>query len=278
MQPEGASRSSVSVSAPTQPVPLSACRVVLVRPQNPGNVGATARVMRNFGLTDLVLVAPEADPTDPQARRLSTHGEEILNRARRVSSLEEAVADCVQVAGTTARTGGPFRRGSVGLPREVLPRLVSALASGPAALVFGPERTGLTNAEVMRCHHLVHIPTDPTYPALNLGQAVGICLAELRQAWLEQGPHPASPPLADFASQEHMFANLRAALEEIHFLYDPHADTLMHALRQLIVRAGPTAMEVDILHGLARQLRWYVRQHGLSESSGGASGPADEQE
>src|SRR5581483_1205563 len=108
----------------------------------------TARVMRNLGLSELVLVAPVADPADREARRLSTHGEAILDRARVVPDFGAAVADCVLVAGTSARVGGPFRRQSVGLPEEILPRLAEALAVGPAALVFGPEPSGLTDEEV----------------------------------------------------------------------------------------------------------------------------------
>src|SRR5439155_8876209 len=98
---------------------LSACRVVLVRPQVAGNLGATARVMRNFGFTDLWLVAPEADPADPHARQLSTHGESLLDAAHVVPNLSEALADCVFVAGTSARTGGLVRRQSVGTPRQI---------------------------------------------------------------------------------------------------------------------------------------------------------------
>src|SRR5262249_13306432 len=171
---------------------LERCRIVLVRPQIAGNLGATARVMRNMGLSELVLVAPEADPADPQARQLSTHGEPILEEARVVPDFGAAVADCVLVAGTSARTGGLFRRQSVGTPDESMPRLVEGLPSGPVALVFGPEPTGLTNEEVTRCHHLIHIPADPTYPALNLAQAVAICLYELRHAWLRY--HEPAPP------------------------------------------------------------------------------------
>jgi tRNA/rRNA methyltransferase len=240
---------------------LDNCRVVLIRPQVAGNLGATARVMHNMGLSRLVLVAPEADPADRQARQRSTHGEFILDQVRIVSDLGEAVADCVLVAGTSARVGGLMRRQSVGLPDEVLPRLAEACASAPVALVFGPEPTGLTNEEVTRCHFLLHIPTDPVYPALNLAQAVAICLYELRRAWLRRtGPPPTSDPVAPFAMQERMFESLRTALEGIHFLYGDKADSLMHALRHLIGRAQPTAMEVDLLFGLARQLRWYASQ------------------
>src|SRR5262249_26384376 len=151
---------------------LENCRVVLVRPRIAANLGATARAMRNFGLNQLVLVAPEADPADRRARRLSTHGEAILEQAGIAQDFDTAVADCGLVVGTSARTGGLFRRQSMGGPDEILPHLADALDSGPAALVFGPEPSGLTNEEVSRCNFLIHLPTDPTYPALNLAQAV----------------------------------------------------------------------------------------------------------
>jgi tRNA/rRNA methyltransferase len=239
---------------------LHNARIVLVRPQIADNLGATARVMRNLGLKDLVLVSPEADTADRQARRLSTHGETILDHARTVPDLGDAVADCLLVAGTSARTG-QLIRGQFGSPDEVMPGLAERLRAGPVALVFGPERSGLTDRELTRCHHFIHIPTDPSYPALNLAQAVAICLYELRRAWLKQTPAPVEPaPLVTFAEQERMFAELRASLEEIHFLYGPKADSLMHALRHLIGRARPTKMEVGVLHGLARQIHWYVKQ------------------
>jgi tRNA/rRNA methyltransferase len=215
-----------------------------------------------MGLSQLVLVAPAADRDDREARRLSTHGEELLERARVVSDLGEAVADCTLVAATSARTGGLYRKQSLGTPEEVLPHLAAECASAPVALVFGPEPTGLTNAEVTRCHYLMHIPADPAYPALNLAHAVAVCLYELRRAWLKRTEPPRAPePAAPFAAQERMFASLRAGLEEIHFLYGDNADSLMHALRHLIGRAQPTPMEVDVLLGLARQIRWYVRHH-----------------
>jgi tRNA/rRNA methyltransferase len=111
----------------------------------------------------------------------------------------------------------------------------------------------------------VHLPTDPAHPALNLAQAVAICLFELRRLWLAPlaALTPADPP-APFATQEHMFVVLREALEAIHFLYGPKADALMHGLRHLLGRARPTEMEVKLLLGLARQMRW-IAARGASE-------------
>jgi tRNA/rRNA methyltransferase len=245
---------------------LSNCRVVLLRPRIAANLGATARAMRNMGLRDLVLVAPEADPLDAEARRLSTHGEKILQRARVVSELGQAVEDCVLVAATSAKTGGLFRRQSVGLPEEIGPLLAEEMAHAPVALIFGPEATGLTDTEIVRCHYLIHIPADSDYPTLNLAQAVAICLYELRRAWLKKMATKTSEAsktleVCPMEMQERMFASLRAALEEIHFLYGPQADSLMHGLRHLIGRAKPTRMEVDLLFGLARQIHWYVDHH-----------------
>ena len=243
---------------------MSELRVVLVRSQIAANIGATARVMRNMGLSDLVLVAPEADPLDANARQLSTHGEALLHAARIVPDLPAAVADCVRIAATSAKVEGRIRTQSQALPGEVLPRLVEDLAHGPVALVFGPERDGLLTAEVGLCHHLIHIPTDASYPALNLAQSVAICLYEYRLALLAARQPSVIAPVP-FELQDRMFAALREGLERIGFLYDERADALWHAVRQLLARAGPSEQEAKILVGLARQLRWVTEQHGLSD-------------
>ena len=238
---------------------LENCRIVLVRPRVAGNIGATARVMRNMGLSDLVLVAPEVKPRARQARRMSTRGERILDKCRVVETLSDALADCLLVIGTSARAGGPFRRQSVVTPETILPRIVETITDAPVALVFGPERTGLSNDEVTRCHFVVRLATEPDYRALNLAQSVAIMTYLVRTAWLSRsaGEHRAAPP-ASFESQERMFASLQSGLEAVHFLYGQSASTLMHSIRHLIGRAGPTQTEVDILMGLARQLRWFA--------------------
>ena len=244
---------------------LHHCRVVLVRTHYPGNLGATARIMRNFDLRDLVLVDPVTDIHDRNARQMSTHGEEILDRALIVPTLADAVADCVLVIGTSGPEGGRYRRQSVGSPDEVFTHAVELLRGDrPVALVFGPEPTGLANDDVTRCHYLIHIPADAAYDSLNLAQAVAICLYELHKQWRSALGEPTSVSSrvpATFAEQELLFQQLRLALEEIHFLYGDKADALMHAVRHLLGKAQLDEMEVKVLLGLARQIRWYVAHH-----------------
>lgn len=244
------------------------CRVVLVRPQYPGNVGATARAMHNFGLTRLVLVDPVADPRDAEARRLAIHGEFILDHVEMVPTLAAAVADCVFVAATSARTAGVVRETVSATVRKTIPATVAALERGPAALIFGPEPSGLTTNEIGLCHGLMHIPANPAFPALNLSHSVAVCLYELHQ-YLHTGSEVLvdSEPPAPFADMEQMYEHLRKGLEDVHFLYGPKADALMIALRHLVSRAGPTATEVRILHGLARQLEWVARNHPPADGS-----------
>jgi tRNA/rRNA methyltransferase len=244
---------------------LSRCRVVLVKPHFAGNLGSVARVMRNFGLADLVLVAPYTFPNNPEARRLATHGEGVLDAARVVPDLGDALADCVFTLATSALTAGVVRRGMIGTPAELMPPLIEAAERGPVALVFGPEPHGLTNEEIGRCHGMIHIPVDPDYPALNLAQAATVCCYELRQAWSARvnadrhEPDP-GPVVAPHADQERMFEHLREALRAVGFLFGERQETLMHAMRQLIGRATPTPGEVRMLHGLARQLLWIAGQ------------------
>jgi tRNA/rRNA methyltransferase len=238
---------------------LSHCRIVLVRSEVAGNIGAAARVMRNFGLTDLALVAPVADPLCREARQRSTHGEAILENAQRVETLDEALVGCLACAAASARIDGICRREMVGAPDQIMPKLLELLPSGPIALVFGPEPSGLTTAEVSRCDYLINIPTAEESPALNLSHAVAICIYELRRQWLLANLQPAAEELpAPDEDRERVYQHLRKALEDVHFLWDDRADLLFHGLRQLIGRARPTPNEVRLLHGLARQMEWVV--------------------
>jgi tRNA/rRNA methyltransferase len=260
---------------------LSRCRVVLVRPHYAGNLGSTARVMRNFGLADLVLVAPYARIENPEARRLATHGLPVLESAKIVPELGDALADCVFSVATSALTAGVVRRGMIGTPSELAPSVLDAAQSGPVAIVFGPEPHGLSNEEIGRCNGLLHVPVDAEFSSLNLAQAVGICCYELRQAWSrrmneERGTPQAGPVVAPHSEQERMFDHLREGLQAVGFLFGSRQDTLMHAMRQLIARAMPSPGEVRMLHGLARQLLWIAR-NGEREPSVRESYPGEPQ-
>ncbi|HEX4609877.1 MAG TPA: RNA methyltransferase [Urbifossiella sp.] len=238
---------------------LANVRVVLVRTHYAGNLGSVARVMRNFGLADLALVAPYALPTDIEARRLATHGLGVLDAARTVPDLGAALADCTLTLATSSLTAGVARRGMTGTAADLMPQLLAAAAGGPVGVVFGPEPHGLSNEEIGRCQGLVHVPVDPEYPSLNLAQAVTICCYELwkaRSAALTAA-RPAdthAAKVATHAEQERMFEHLRDAFTAVGYLFGGRADALMHAVRQFLGRANPTPQEVKLVHGLARQL------------------------
>ena len=245
---------------------LSRCRVVLVRPHYAGNLGATARVMRNFGLSDLVLVAPYCFTTDTEARRMARGGLSILDSARTVPELGDALSDCVYSFATSSLTAGLIRGGTTGAAAEKMPELLAATDAGPVAIVFGPEPHGLSNEEVGRCNGMVSIPVDDEYGSLNLAQAVAICCYELRKAWSKAVNDARGQPerpvrsVAPFGDQERMYEHLREALTAVGYLFGDKAESLMHGIRHLIGRAQPTHQEVKILHGLARQLLWAAGQ------------------
>jgi tRNA/rRNA methyltransferase len=237
----------------------------LVRTEYAGNIGATARAMANFGLTDLVLVAPVANPAAHQARLMATNGIPILDAARMVQTLDEVVDDCSMVLGTSAKTVGPFRETASGTPDELFPSFVDALREGPAAIVFGPEPHGLTTTELGRCHALLHLPTHSAYSALNLGSCVAICLYELRRH-VERGRvkdlKRGAAPFADF---DRSIEHLREAFTAVGYLHGQKADSLMMAFRHMLAKAAPTPQEVKMIHGLARQLL-YLAKHPPSDN------------
>lgn len=161
---------------------LDRIRVVLVNTSHPGNIGGAARAMKNMGLSQLVLVQPESFPHGDAVARASG-ATDILDAARVVDTLEEALSGCSVVLGTSARD----RRIPWPLldPRECATTCLEHLeANGEVALVFGREYAGLTNEELQRCQFHVHIPSDPEFGSLNLAAAVQVLTYEVRMAWL----------------------------------------------------------------------------------------------
>jgi TrmH family RNA methyltransferase len=192
------------------------------------------------------------------ARNLAAKAQDVLRRVERRATLSAAVADCTLVVGTTRRTGK--HRGPQLSAREAAPALCRAAQSGPVALVFGPERTGLTAAELRSCHRLVTIPASPKYPSLNLAHAVLLLGYELLLAGDDLESQP-QPPRARADLLEILFAKLKQALLAVGFLHRDNPEHLLWSLRQILGRAALSEEETRILLGLATQIDWYVRTH-----------------
>ncbi len=227
-------------------------RFVLIGTSHPGNVGSTARAMKVMGYTDLVLVAPRfADVLQrEEALAMASGATDILAAARVVPTLAGAL-DGITWACATAMTPRDFGPPTLA-PREHF----ALLAASPqrVAFVFGPERTGLSNDDVYRCHACISVPTNPGYGSLNLAQAVQLIAYDWRMAQGGYGvqPRTTDPQLADGAAVAGLLAHWQQTLEQIGFL-DPGAPKkLMPRLNQLLNRAQLSAEDVHILRGIAR--------------------------
>ena len=226
---------------------------VLFSPKSSGNVGATARALKNMGFSDLRLVAPRA--YDPRAAAaMAVHAGDLLDRARICNDLASALDDRTLTVGTTCRVG-PYRGESRAL-HDVAPALIGESAANRVAIVFGPEDFGLSNLEIAQCHRLITIPTAPDYPSLNLAQAVIVVAYELMLAAGTARLPAAASEFAAAGDLEAMYCRLTEALVAIGFLPAENPDHLMLAIRSMLGRGGVRPRELDILNGLARQVRW----------------------
>jgi TrmH family RNA methyltransferase len=226
---------------------LSRIRVVLVGTQHPGNIGAAARAMKTMGLNELVLVQPEKFP-DPRADAMAVGAVDLLENARVCASLEEAVEDCALVAAATAR-----QRHISALchtPRDWAQRLAASDSAGRIALLFGRERSGLTNAEIDHAQELVVIPTVGDYSSLNLAAAVQVLSYELLMA-AQASPLelPAHEPVGH-ADMERFYVHLEQVLVRTRFLDPANPRLLFRRLRRLFGRTAPDANEMNILRGI----------------------------
>lgn len=224
-------------------------RIVLVGTTHPGNIGAVARAMKNMGQSELALVNPRHFPHEEATARASG-ASDILDNARVVSTLAEALTDCVYVAGASARSR-TINWPSMG-PRDCAERMIGERQHGKVAAVFGPERSGLNNDDLDLCHTLLTIPTDPGFSSLNLAMAVQILTYELRVAsLLHEGPvFETEAPPASSDEMEHFYAHLEKVMLDIGFLDPDNPRHLMRRLRRLFIRTRPDKNEVNILRGI----------------------------
>jgi TrmH family RNA methyltransferase len=224
----------------------SRVRIVLIDPSHPGNIGSVARAMKNMALSDLVLVRPRAFP-HPEAVALAAGADDVLEAARVVEHLTEAIADCGFIAGTTSRPRSYTWEFQT--PRDLAARIVALPAENRAALLFGSERYGLGSEDLDHCNVLVRIPANPAYCSLNLAMSVQLLAYEIFLA--EQKPATKMQlemELAPSGDMELFYAHLKAVLDEVEF--EDRTGYLMERLRRLFNRAQVDRNEMNILRGI----------------------------
>jgi TrmH family RNA methyltransferase len=239
-------------------------RFVLVETSHPGNIGAVARGMKNMGLSDLVLVSPKEFPhTEATAR--AAGADDLLAGARVVASLPEAIADCGLVFATTARTRDQYFRV---LPvREAAQRMVAEArgAGTKVAVVYGTERSGLSNEHLQMAHVLLRIPANPDYESLNLGMAAQLIAYEIRMAQqIDAAPTMLREvPLATQEQMDHLYIHLEQVMAEVEFRDRTQAGTsLMSRIRRFLNRAELDGNEVNILRGFLTAVQSRRRKAG----------------
>ncbi len=244
-------------------------RIVLVETAGARNLGSVARVMKNFGLSELWLVNPKCDRHSEEAMHMAVHAPEILDNARIVDNLPEALGGCQRAIATAGRIDKGEMK--VTTPPQGLNWLSQVTNSeiATSAIVFGAEDRGLSNTEIQYCQKVMRIPVNPNYPSLNLAQAVGICCYQLQLLWDNSQCHEnltsqiaqdliKSAPIA-LATREDIeacYQQLEAVLLKIGYVY-PH--TAVHRLRKfrhIFDRANLNPSEVAMLRGIMRQVNW----------------------
>jgi TrmH family RNA methyltransferase len=242
-------------------------RIVLVEPSHPGNIGAVARAMKNMALEELVLVRPKIFP-HAEATARASGADDILERARVVDSVAEGLAGCGFIAATTSRERDQnFRVADV---RDAAERIVSEARKAPAAVLFGAERTGLTNDDIEPAHVLIRIPANEAYLSLNLAMAVQLVAYELfRAGGGHVSPAPSVVPLATPEDMDRLYVHLAQVMEEVDFRDRTQSGTnLMARIRRFLQRAELDQNEVNIFRGLLTAVQKRRRQAGAPPTRG----------
>jgi tRNA/rRNA methyltransferase len=242
-------------------------RIVLVEPTGALNIGAISRVMKNMGLTQLVIVNPQCDVFGEEASRMAVHAIDVLATAKIVPDLPTALQGCTRVIATTARDRAIPTQ--LETPRQALPWLVES--TEPTALIFGREDSGLTNAELNYATRYIRIPVGSDYSSLNLAQAVGVCAYELQMCAIDlagnlpiqQSQIPLQADVAPVELVEGYYQQLETLLLDIGYLFPHTAPHRMEKLRRLYNRSQLSPNEVALLRGILSQVRWALdRQQG----------------
>lgn len=227
---------------------LKNIKIVLINTSHPGNIGSAARAMMTMGLSQLYLVDPVQFP-HAKAVAMASGAVGILDQAVVVKTLEEAIADCGLVVGTSARSRTiPWPMLS---PREFAEKVIRENSPLNTAILFGREKTGLTNEELHRCHFHIHIPSNPKYSSLNLASAVQVIAYELRvAAGLDVIKETWDYPAATGKDMEYFYQHLEKVLIELEFLKPDVPRQLMTRIQRLFNRARPDELEIKMLRGI----------------------------
>jgi tRNA/rRNA methyltransferase len=229
--------------------------VILVRPRYHENIGAVARALKNMGLGRMVLV-DGCSPLHMNAYKLASGAEDILERAEEFPTLKEAISEMGCVVGMTSRNGR--ERNPLLTPKAMVRQLIPLSARNAIGLVFGSEREGLNNEELSLCHLYVEIPSSPSFPSLNLAQAVMVICYELFQSSMTVSQTPIQ--LAEAEQLERMFEHMEETLIKIGFLDPLHPQKIMRVLKRLFRRSQLNEREVRILRGIWSQMDWHIKK------------------
>ena len=227
---------------------LEHIRIVLVRTFHSGNIGSVARAMKTMGLRHLTLVNPKDFPSD-EANKMARTASDVLEQTQLVESLYDAVKDCSVVIASTARERDydlPYLT-----PEESAKKLINNPKGAKMALVFGPERMGLSNEDLMHCKHRVTIPTHPDYSSLNIAAAVQTLSYEIYKNTLSNTKgNFATEKSPDIQSTELFYEHLEATLNDIEFINKKHPGKVMSKLRKMFNRIEMTEEELNIMRGI----------------------------
>jgi TrmH family RNA methyltransferase len=229
---------------------------ILIEPGEPGNIGASARALKNMGFRNLELVNPGEFLTE-EAKQMACNAADILEKAKVYPKFNNAVKDKNLIIGTTRRLGR--KRGLIIPVKESIRRIIASAKKNKVAILFGRERNGLTNKEVERCGFLITIPSDPLDPSLNLAQSVMLVAYELSQKMYKT----AWPALVPNAAIKPLYAHIQSTLKLLEYMPRGDADLekkIMKNLRHFIGRAGLMEWELKMLHGICTQVERKVNR------------------
>ena len=250
---------------------LSNIRIVLVETFHPGNIGAAARALKNMGLNQLYLVNPRVFP-DAEAESRAAGAKDLLANAQVVASLDEAIADCQLVIGTSARERNfdvPI------LDLEATAKIATVEAnSGQIAIIFGRETMGLNNEEMLKCNRHLYIDANPEYPVLNVSQAIQLVCYELYRAEKQRLSSDQPTPDAPYPRQHEMtlfYEHLERVLRLTNFIIPQHEGRAFDKLRRFFNRSRPEKTELGMLRGILSSVEETVdrlRNESNSDKSG----------